>query len=273
MPCEPCSTSIHICRARFTKLNCDGEADPTIDGSTVDVAANQNAYVTDSIVSVSISPEISDGEDLEVKTGCDCLCVSYTGPQNLKRFNIDLENCKLEPCLLSLLLGTSEVVQCPIDAAAYTDATGQATYCGTPGDTIGVNYPTYLDCGDECQSGVAAEFWSDSWVDDYQCGSPYRYIHWVFPRVIWTLGDWTLENDFLTVNMSGFTRGNPNWFYGPWPGYNTCGDEVCGPSAQSNPITAANPLGYWQYTDFLPEAACECVPVPCDYQSSSECGE
>jgi hypothetical protein len=187
-----CPGSIHICKARFTRLNSDG---------TFKGGAN-NHVVTDSIMSVDFTPEIKDGEAKEVLGGCDCIDLSYKGFDKLLRFNLAFQLTKLNPALIELLTGSGVLVD-----------------TSTLPVPVGNVFPNQLSCSATPQPPVAVEFWTDAWTNDRQVDPPNRYIRWVFPMSFWQFDASKLENDFFLPAFKGFTRQNPNWanVYGDWP--------------------------------------------------------
>lgn len=187
-----CPGSIHVCKARFSRLNADG---------TFKGGAN-NHVVTDSILSVDFTPEIKAGDAKEIVAGCDCIDLAYRGYDKLLRFNLGFQLSRINPALVELLTG----------AALISDTS-------TLPVPIGNVFPNQLACSSTPQPPVAVEFWTDAWINDRQVDPPARYIRWVFPMSFWQIDASTLANDFFLPTFKGFTRQNPNWanFYGDWP--------------------------------------------------------
>lgn len=213
-----CVTPIHICKARVTRLTSTGAvATPT----------NTNHYVTDKIVSMEVEPEIQEGESKVLIGGCDCICVSYKGRDKLLRFNITLTFCALEPELVELLTG----------ASLLTNGTAQG---------IGGQWADQNSCSSALQPMVALEAWSDSWFGDAQF-TTYPYIRWVFKGTFWQWDTLTLENDFTTPTLKGFSRSNAN-FGNAYVDY---------PTGVSN----LGSLGGWFYDSAQPAAYCGYSPT------------
>lgn len=187
-----CPGSIHICKARFSRLNADG---------TFKGGAN-NHVVTADIMSVDFAPEIKEGDAKEVVTGCDQIGLAYKGYDKLLRFNLSFSMTTLNPSLIELMTGAGLLV----DTSTIPVPQGNV-------------FPNQLSSSSTPQPPVAAEFWTDAWQNDRQVDPPARYIRWVFPMSFWQLDSSTLENDFFQPSFKGFTRQNPNWgnFYGDWP--------------------------------------------------------
>lgn len=188
-----CPGSIHICKARFSRLNADG----TFKGGT------NNHVVIDSIVNVDFTPQIKGGENKELISGCDCIDLAYRGYDKLLRFDLKFQMTRLNPALQELLLG----------AALLVDAS-------TIPVPSGITFPNQLSCSTGVvQPPVACEFWTDAWQNDRQIDPPTRYIRWVFPMTFWQFEASKLDNDFFMPSFAGFTRQNPNFgnAYGDWP--------------------------------------------------------
>ena len=80
-------------------------------------------------------------------------------------------------------------------------------------DVVGLAVPGTLAC-DEDEPAVAFEFWTQHIVGSGQDGT-YPWVHWVFPKTVWQLGDNTFEEDIAQPTLTGFSRTNANWGEGP----------------------------------------------------------
>jgi hypothetical protein len=178
-----CPTPIHVCRARFTRL---------VDSTGVVAAAPNNHVVTDAPMEFTITPVISEGDDIELKGGCDCVCVSYKGRDRLKRFDLAIQLCKYEPALVELLTG----------AALFTNGSAEP---------IGNVWPIALGCATTGQPPVAVELWSDNYEGDAPSAAANRYTRWVFPRSFWQWDEITLNNEFTTPSFNGWSQSNTAW--------------------------------------------------------------
>lgn len=210
-----CAGSIHVLAARATRLNADGT--PAV-GLT-------SSYVTTHPMRVALNAEVEQGDDKIQKNGADCPCLTYKVPDYVKRWNLELDNCRLEPALFEMLFG-ADVIQ------------GAA-----PGDIIGSILPSGVtDCA-VSTVGVGFEFWTRAWDGDAPlAGTPY--VRWVVPKSVWQLGDHEFGSDFLTVSMTGYTENNPG-FDDPY---------------EDSPANFDNPDGRvaWYYdAGPLPTASCD----------------
>jgi hypothetical protein len=185
-------TSIHLCAGRFSRLTTLG----AFAGGT------NNHVVTNNLMTLTVDPEVKVGEAKELIGGCDCIAVSYRGYDKLLRFNLTLQLAAMEPAVIELMLG----------------ATIQVDNSTLP-VPIGVEFPNQLNCAQPTQPPVACEFWSDNWLNDRQASSPFQYVRWVFPMTFWQIDTFKLENDFLQMQLKGFSRSNPSFInpYADWP--------------------------------------------------------
>ena len=207
-----CASSILACGMRITLLDDSGN-----------VANQSNNYtVTDALIDLQLSPQISQGPDRELRSGCACIIASAKFPDLLKRFTFQLRVGQLDPSLLGLMLG--------------------ATVITSGGAAIGFDWP---DSGVSCSATpppkVALEVWSYVWEDDGQ-NETLPYWHWVWPMTRWTIGQATLSEDFLQLPLTGYSLPNGLWGHGPY---------------NDDPGTVIGSLGsVWQTADTPPSATC-----------------
>lgn len=212
-----CPNSILFCALRVTRLNVDGTP----------AAGPNNAYVTDRAMTLTMTPDIEDGEDKVMIGGCDCINARYRGRDKLKGFSLALTSTAVEPGLMEMLLG----------ATLISDGSDDPV-------PIGVNWPTQLSCSDGQQPPVGIEGWSKAWVDDRQ-DDGFPYIRWVFPMTFWQMDENELGADFLELALNGYTRTNENWGVGPYS------DQVV-----NGEIIEFEPQGGFFFDDMIPAAGC-----------------
>lgn len=211
---DVCPSAIHICFVRVTAVDAVGNPLP----------GPNNVYISDNPLMLVVTPDVLAGEVKDQKGGCDQLLNTYRGQDIVKRFNLELDQGKLEPGLEYLL-------------------TGAPLITNDDGDAIGVNFE--LPCGTQ-QPYAAIEAWQDLWDCDHQPSDPYPYRRYVYPSSRWIRGADTLQNDFAPPKFTGFTVGNPNWGVGIY------GDQP----------QAVNPNGAWFYDTVLPVARCGLQDFP-----------
>jgi len=204
-----CGVSFGLCAVRVTKVDATGVA----------VGGAGNSYVTDKPISLGLSPNIEAGNTFSLRSGCGCSIARFKSNDIFNWFEFTFADGALEPDMMALMLGADTI----IDA----------------GDHVGMQFGGALGC-DEDEPAVGLEFWTKHIVGSAQ-DATYPWVHWVFPKTVWQLGDNTAEEDFLQTALSGFSRSNLLWGSGPW------GD---GPPDGSDVVEGA----FWK-TDVDPPAA------------------
>lgn len=203
-----CGVQFGVCRARITKVDSAGN-----------VIAGSYSYVTDAIQQVTVNPNIETGNNVSVRNGCGCKIASKKFPDTFNYWELSFQNAQLEPAAESLMLG----------AATIED-----------GSTIvGLAYPSTLAC-DEDPPFAAIEFWAINQVGSGQDGT-YPWIHWVFPKVRWQVGNNTFGEDAATPTLNGTSETNSQWGDGPYGDGPPDGEDI-------------SEGGYW-FTDVDPPAA------------------
>jgi hypothetical protein len=208
-----CGVSFGICALRVTKVDAAGN-----------VVAGSNSYVSDNIISLGLRPNIEEGQTFSARNGCGCSIARFKANDTFNWFEFTLAQAALEPEMMALLLGSPTIVD-------GSDVVGQA-FAGA------------LACDDD-EPAVALEYWTKHIVGSGQDGT-YPWIHWVFPKTVWRLGDNTFEEGIANPTVEGFSRTNQQWGDGPY------GD---GPP-DSEDISD----GGWWKTDVEPPTA-ECASV------------
>lgn len=178
-----CFSAIHLCRIRATRLDATGNPSP----------GPNNVYVTAKPIMLGATPQIEAGQDKTLVGGCDCIVAQYRGYDKLKYFTLELDLASLEPALIELMTGASAIT--------------------STGDVIGNWWQSSqtFNCASTVQPNVCFEGWQDTWNQDRQASTPFRYVHWIWPSSFWQIAAHTLQNDFLQPKLTGFTRGNSNW--------------------------------------------------------------
>lgn len=210
---NPCGGSVQLCALRVAKLDATGAPDPGL----------ANLYVTDAMISMSVEPEISDGEDIELKNGCGSIIVDYRSPDAYRRLNVELALAVPDPELVYLL-------------------TQNGSLLTRTGGTTGYDYPELFVAFPEI--GVSIEAWSKHIVDGVLDGTN-PYWRWVLPRVRnWRLGSRELADGASETTLTGHGYANPLWGDGPANDFDALADELI-----------AGPLAFALDTA-IPEAVC-----------------
>lgn len=142
------ASSVQGILLRVTPLQVDGSPDTT-----------KPTHWTKGFISLSFSPEVTTGDEIETKAADGSVCVSWKADDSLKRINVNLSLCNVDPESLVLLTGGQNLVDATDKPIGYTSA--------PVGSTVG--------------NPVALEVWSYRNVGG-KPGSP-PYWHWAFPYV------------------------------------------------------------------------------------------
>lgn len=210
-----CGVSFGLCAVRITKVDAQGN-----------VEAGNNAYITDKPISINLTPNIETGNTFSVRNGCGCSIARFKAADIFNWFEFSFVDGAIEPEMQAFLLGADTI--------------------DDGGDVVGLAFPGALDCDDD-EPAVALEFWTQHVVGNAQ-DSTFPWVHWVFPKTIWQLGDNTFEEGIAQPTVNGFSRTNTQWGEGPY------GDGP--PDAQD-----ISEGGYWKTDVEPPTAACAAQAV------------
>jgi len=157
---------------------------------------DDNSIVTDGFVSVALTANISEAEEITVTNANGKTCVRDTGSPTFDGYGVELTFCEVQPCLFSMI-------------------TGQPLVTDQGGNIIGfkMNSQITLD-----SSGFALEVWMG--VPGVACegdagASGYLLLPCLQGGVI---GDFTIENAAITFSITGAATKDGNaWGTGPYP--------------------------------------------------------
>lgn len=174
---------------RVTRLNGCG---------VVLTGAESSIAVTDGYVSVALTAEINEPEELEVINANGQTCVRDPGCAEFKGYNVEIVFCNVDPCLFTLVTG-----QDPINDAL--------------GDPIGFRMNSKVK---SCDNAYALEVWAGSpgaacQGQTAESGS-FGYFLLPFLRA-GVVGDFTIENAAITFTITGsVTLDGNTWGVGPY---------------------------------------------------------
>lgn len=190
-----------------------------LDANGATPAGTSNLYVTNTVVSMSVTPEYEEGDEVVQKNGQGGVCLSVKQPDTLKRLTVGLTICAFDPELTEALSG-----------GAIIASTG-----GTPA-TIGYAYEAVGQ--DPVPNGVSLELWTKRFVNS----SPVGFAHWVFPRVYLRKSERAFGTDLQENSFEGFATENPNWGNGPLNDWTATSSRVAQWVQESTAPTGA--VGY-----------------------------
>jgi hypothetical protein len=210
-----CGVSFGLCAVRVTQVDAEG-----------DVVGGSTSYVSDNPISISVTPNIETGNTFSARNGCGCSIARFKANDIFNWFEFTFAQAALEPAMMALLLGSETIV----DGA----------------DVLGLAFGSALGC-DEDEPAVALEFWTKHVTGSGQ-DALHPWVHWVFPKTVWQLGDNTFEEGIAQPTVQGFSRTNAMWGGGPY------GD---GPPDDQD----ISEGGYWKTATAPPTADCATAAV------------
>lgn len=183
------AASISVSAIRITRLDTDGTL----------MTGPSASYVTQGVISVSMTPEYEEGDEFTQKNGAGEVCVTYKAPDTLKRVTLEVAICDPNAEFTEMIAG----------GVLLAGANGQKGYAAAE---IGK---------DALPNGVAIEVWSKAIVKGKPAGEN-PYWHWIFPYAVMRPGgDRVIENGILATSFEGWAVGNEGFGDGPaapaWP--------------------------------------------------------
>lgn len=176
-----CAPQIQACSLRVSRLDSTGGPDPGASGM----------YVSDALVSMGFTSEVTEGEEFELPNACGDV-ITFKDDDKIRRLAIELSIRIPDPELTEILVGGA--VLGSDEAAGY----------GFP-ELNAVANP----------NGMSIELWAKRITAGNQQDPDHPWMWWVFPNVKLQVNDGTFENGPFTPTFSGFAGENPNWGDGP----------------------------------------------------------
>lgn len=159
-----------------------------LDGCGRPVAGAENQIVTDGYVSVALTAEINEAEEIEVINANGQTCVRDPGCPEFKGYSVEVTFCNVSPAL-------------------FTMVTGQESVVNAAGDDVGFKMNSDVSA---CDSGFALEVWAG--VPGVACAGvagAYGYVLIPYIRA-GVIGDFTIENAAITFTVSNATTQDGN---------------------------------------------------------------
>jgi hypothetical protein len=213
-----------------------------LDVCGVPVVGACTTVVSSGFVSVEVSPQYIDPTEIEqLNANGEACVIDQTCPQ-FKWDELEMVFCNVNPNIWNIITG---------DALVLNDNTPTA-------DTVGFRQSGQ----DLCTANFALEIWTQK--PGQPCTDPdmKEYGYWLFPFVVQgTVGDWTFENDALTLTLNARTSGGSGWGTGPAT-YLVRRDAVT--DTPEVLLTAIGPNDHMHHevvTVAPPTPACDCIAL------------
>jgi len=215
---------------RVTRLNNCGQP----------IYGDCNQVVSDGFVTVTLSAEVEEGEEVTVTKANGQTCISDKACDQLRWYTSEIEFCQVDPDLIQIMNPTWEKI------------------LDYQGDTIGYDAKGNLSC----DTGFALEIWMDTYGATDACsgeGAQGAYGYLLLPWVVGGApGDLEIGNDAISFTFNGRTKLGSRWGKGPYP---VMLGENGAPGPLLTPITAQTQYRLFVTTIRPPEPECGCQPV------------
>jgi len=202
------SKSFPVVRGRMMRIT-------KVDGCGRPVPGEGNSIVTDGFVSVALTSNITEAEEIVVTGASGRVCVRDPGKPSFDGYGVEVTFCEVNPCLFALITGQDSIVNGTGDLTGFKmnskkfSSTGFAleVWTGVPG-------------GDVCAPPTAGA-----------SGAADPAGYFVLPNIQGgVLGDFTIENAAITFGITGAsTRDGNAWGTGPYSGPFDTTDPIVNP--------------------------------------------
>jgi hypothetical protein len=182
-------TSFPLVRGRTMRVS-------ALDGCGVPDFGPDNLVVTEGFVSVALTANVSEPEEIVVTNAGGKTCVRDAGSPEFQGYGVEITFCDVTPCLFSLV-------------------TGQPVYLGGAGGTEDIGFRMNSDT-DLTAKAFALEVWMG--VPGVACsGAAGAYGYLLLPFLAGgVVGDFTVENAAITFTVTGaVTKDGNGWGIGP----------------------------------------------------------
>lgn len=209
-------------RMRVTRL--DGCGNPVLGPDSV--------VVTKGFISVGLTANIEEGEEINVTNANGDVCILDTPCPKFNNYGVEVQFCDVNPALFSMMSGQPLVMN--------------------GDDIIGFDMDSEVSA---CDSGFALELWTGVPSDACAPGEGQSYGYMLLPFVrSGVLGDFSIENAAINFTLTGAqTKKGSGWGVGPYDVLNTAG--VPGPL--TSPVGIGTHLRTFLTTLAPPEPDCE----------------
>lgn len=196
--------------------------------------------VSKGFVSVAYSPEVSEAEEIELKNANGDICVSDPGCDVMKWINLTISLCLVDPDILNFVTNSPLVL-----------------------DSAGNSVGNRIQTGEACGTNFALEVWTD--IPGQDCADAAKqYGYFLAPCIGGgILGDWTIENDALNLELNAKARSGSGWGEGPWDvDNNAVPPAVAVPGPLLTPIGPNDVLDLHVTTIAPPDVTDGCLAMP-----------
>lgn len=206
-----CSVQVKACAIRVTELDETGAPEVGAEAS----------YVSDALVSMGFTTEITEGDDFDIPNACG-ESILVPGTDLPTSVSTEVQVREPDPKLVAIL-GGGDVLE-------------DGGFEGYAGPRLNVVAKP---------NGVSIEIWAKRYLPSGAPDPVNPYNWWVFPRVRLNINDATFENGPFQPTFNGTAEENENWLDGPTNDW---------------PVTSTSAFQFFP-TATLPEVSCDYVAV------------
>lgn len=207
-------------------------------GAPPEIGTPNSMAVTKGFVSVTVEVDVEDGDEFVVKNADGDLCINSRSRDQIKRLNLTMEFCQVDPGLFSLVTG----MELELDPTTPTpDVAGFRLKEGA------------------LETNFALEVWGG--IPNAPCvvGQALPSVYNLFPYVTnGILQGYTIENDAATFEITAWTNGGSGWGVGP---YNVIRNALGDPAPLAVAIDDITHLVQRRTTVAPPEPVCGLQPL------------
>ena len=236
------ATSFPLVRGRMMRVT-------RVDGCCAPAYGDDNMVVTEGFVSVALTANINEPEEILVTNANGKTCVRDPGQAEFQGYGVEITFCEVSPCLFSIV-------------------TGQPTVVDANGDVVGFRMNSGVSLSG---SGFALEVWMG--VPGVACtGEAGGFGYLLLPCLQGgVIGDFTIENAAITFTVTGAsTKDGNGWGNGP---YEVVADtDGTTPTVLPEPLDADDHLYVAFTTIEPPEVTDGCVALVAGPASAAQAG-
>lgn len=188
-----------------------------VDACGMPIAGPNSRVITEGWISLQLSPQMRDAEEIEQTNAEGRVCVADRTPPERKWWNVTLELCKVDPCLMSMFTDWELVTDHLGESVGFSDRKR------VPADRgVAIEIWTGVGSDDTCQVPT-----TDDVLSVQTSTLPYGYF--VIPVIKEaTLGDIEIGASAATFTLSGITGSGARWGRGPYNVVATDADNTAG---------------------------------------------
>lgn len=194
-----------------------------VDACGMPLPGAKSRIITNGWISLALSPEMREAEDIEQTNAAGRICVADRTPPERKWWNVTLELCKVDTCLISMFTDWELVTNAQGEQVGFSDAKAVPSETG-----VAIEVWTGLGSEDTCQVPT------DDSVFSRSGGASVPHGYFVIPVVKEAqLGDIEIGAEAATFTLTGITGSGARWGKGP---YNVVPDSTGAPARLLEPF-------------------------------------